>query len=61
MNNKIVFKTHFGKPIQGNMLRLNDHTRKYIDIIIRATGLSASKVVEQVLEYAVENFEVEEY
>ena len=56
---KIIFKV-YNAPISGKMLRINSNIRASLNTLIRATGLPASKIVEQVLEYAVNNFEVEE-
>ena len=58
--NKLIFKVYGKEPIIGDMLRLTAKTRDSINQIKRETGLSASRIVEKCLEFAVENYEVEE-
>ena len=56
----IIFKVHKAEPITGEMLRINDNIREYINILRRETGWSATAIVEKVLEFAVENHEIRE-
>jgi len=60
MPNKLVFEIHNCEPITSEFVRVNQKCKDYINQIRRDTGLSATKILEKVLEYAVDNYEIKE-
>lgn len=55
---KLIFRVP--TPISGNNMRITPRTREFINQIRQDTGLSATKIVEKCMEFAVKNYEVEE-
>ena len=60
MATKVIFQVHKTELITGDMLRLNDKARQYINELRKETGLPAITIVEKALQYAVENHEIQE-
>lgn len=60
MSDKVIFQVHKTEPITGEMLRLNRKTKNYINELRKVTGLPAIVIVEKALEFAVENYEIQE-
>lgn len=60
MNGKMIFKVKRRDDdiISGQFIRTNSSILNNINAIKKATGLSATKIVEQVLDFVADNFEV---
>lgn len=60
MNGKMIFKVKRREDdiISGQFIRTNSSILSNINTIKKATGLSATKIVEQVLDFVADNFEV---
>jgi len=57
---KLIFRV-MAAPIGGKNMRISPKTRNYINQIRSETGLSAIKIVEMCMAFAVKNYEVEEF
>lgn len=55
----LVFEIHRMEPV-GNIVRINDKTRKIVNQLRRETGFSATRIIEMCVEYASEHYEVVE-
>lgn len=55
----LVFEIHCMEPV-GNIVRINDKTRKIVNQLRRETGFSATRIIEMCVKYASENYEVVE-
>lgn len=56
---KLVFEVR-GMESIGNVVRINDKTRKIVNQLRRKTGFSATQIIEMCVEYASENHEIKE-
>ncbi len=56
---KLVFEVQQIAPV-GNIVRINDRTRKIINQLRKKTGFSATRIIEMCMEYASENYEIKE-
>lgn len=55
----LVFEVHRTEPV-GNVVRINDKTRKIVNQLQRETGFSATRIIEMCMEYASGNYEIKE-
>lgn len=55
----LVFEVHRTEPV-GNVVRINDKTRKIVNQLRRETGFSATRIIEMCMEYSSENYEIKE-
>lgn len=56
---KLVFEVR-GMESIGNVVRINDKTRKIVNQLRRKNGFSATQIIEMCVEYASENHEIKE-
>ena len=55
----LIFEVHRTEPV-GNVVRINDKTRKIVNQLRRETGFSATRIIEMCMEYDSENYEIKE-
>lgn len=55
----LVFEVHRTEPV-GNVVRINNKTRRIVNQLRRETGFSATRIIEMCMEYASENYEIKE-
>ena len=56
---KLVIEVRVMESI-GNVVRINDKTRKIVNQLRRKTGFSATQIIEMCVKYASENYEIKE-